>query len=263
MPALGELGLHQLLDGREPQLGEPRDLVAGERLVRDVGESGTAPEPDRLAQCPRRPGRIARAKRLSPLAEQTLEPLRVHLVVPGFEDVSRRARDHPAPGFAERPAKLRDPDAEGRLPAAGRRRAPELLEEDLLGDHLVRADEECGQQGALLLAAQGNRVPLSDDFEWPQDAEIHAWHGTLHPFARRYGLVTGDRDAGHLSTNQGGTMENAYVTGRDAAARRRGARLRGGDDRGPAALPRVARRRLGHALLPSRRLHAGVHDRAR
>ncbi len=174
VPALGELGLHELLDGREPQLGKARDLVAGERLVGDVYERGAAPDLDRLAQGLRRPGRIARAKRLTSLAEQILEPSRVDLVVTRLEDVSRCACDDPRARRAERPPKLRDPDTERRLPAAGLRLAPELVQQNLLRDDLVRADEERGQEGALLLAAEGNRVPLVDDFERPQDVEVHS-----------------------------------------------------------------------------------------
>jgi hypothetical protein len=44
----GQIRLDPLLERNQPELLEPRDLGLGERLVRDVGEGLTAPEPKRL-----------------------------------------------------------------------------------------------------------------------------------------------------------------------------------------------------------------------
>jgi len=39
-----QLGVDQLLDGADPQLGEPRGLVLVERLVREVAQRRSGPE---------------------------------------------------------------------------------------------------------------------------------------------------------------------------------------------------------------------------
>jgi hypothetical protein len=44
--AARELGVDPVLDGRDPQLGEPRRLGAGERLVQQVRERLAAEEPE-------------------------------------------------------------------------------------------------------------------------------------------------------------------------------------------------------------------------
>ena len=48
MPPGGEIGFDALLERRQPELLEPRDLGLGERLVGQVGERGAAPERERL-----------------------------------------------------------------------------------------------------------------------------------------------------------------------------------------------------------------------
>ena len=83
-----QLGLDPLLEGDEAQLLEAGDLCLGEGLVREVGE--------------RRPRQSARASRrapaaasgspprspLSPLPQETLEPVNVELLWSELEDVA-------------------------------------------------------------------------------------------------------------------------------------------------------------------------------
>jgi hypothetical protein len=45
-----EIGVDAVLQRAEPQLLETEDLTLGERLVRDVGERGAAPECERLTE---------------------------------------------------------------------------------------------------------------------------------------------------------------------------------------------------------------------
>ena len=57
-----ELGFRALLDEREPELLEPRDLLLRERLVAELCERLAAPERERLAEQRRASRRIARAR---------------------------------------------------------------------------------------------------------------------------------------------------------------------------------------------------------
>ncbi len=202
-----------------------------------------------------------RTERRSTLPEQQLEPPRVHLVLGRLEDVARRARDHSSARVAERAAKLGNPDAQRRLPAAGLRRAPELLEEDVLRNDLVRADGAPPAARAASPRAAESSAPHRR-FRAAPGREYHRWLGTLHPFARRYGLVTGGRDSGFVKPKPRRTMENTYAAAA-ASARRRRTRFHRRDHRGDDQLPRVARQQLGRAVLAPEGLHAGVHDRAR
>ena len=81
VPAEREVGLDPLLERREPQLLEPLDGRARERLVGEVGERRPAPELERLAeQRGRRAGVVARARPLG-LRRQALEAREVEVLV--------------------------------------------------------------------------------------------------------------------------------------------------------------------------------------
>ena len=71
-----EVGVDAPLERDEPQLLETKDLTLGERLVRDVGERGAAPESECLAEEPRR----GLGRRSLPLLDQALEAEQVELV---------------------------------------------------------------------------------------------------------------------------------------------------------------------------------------
>jgi hypothetical protein len=79
VPALVEVVLDRVLERRQPQLLEPADLGARERLVSDVVERRAAPQFQRLAR---------RAR-----GDQALEPLGIDEVGPDAQLVSVAARD--------------------------------------------------------------------------------------------------------------------------------------------------------------------------
>ncbi len=74
LPTEREVGVDPLLDRRESQLLERGDLALRKRLLRELGESGTTPQGQRLLE-PRGP--LGRAGR-SNLLERPPEPVRVH-----------------------------------------------------------------------------------------------------------------------------------------------------------------------------------------
>src|SRR6266700_4474441 len=92
MPADRQLRLEPLLDRRQAQLAEPRDPRLRERLVRKVGERGTAPEAERAAEQidgRLRPSALERERRL---LRPAFEAVEVETVGRDAEDVARRAR---------------------------------------------------------------------------------------------------------------------------------------------------------------------------
>jgi hypothetical protein len=88
-----EPGLDALLERREPQVVEPRDLRLRERLVGEVGERRAAPECHRLVEHRERPLGVARRQGTPALADQPLEPVRVERSRLQPELVAVRARD--------------------------------------------------------------------------------------------------------------------------------------------------------------------------
>src|SRR6185437_16779427 len=88
VPAERELGLRPLLDERQPQLVQPRDLALRERLVRELGERLAAPERERLAVEPCAPRGIARTR----LVDEPARTREVELAGLEPHGVARRAR---------------------------------------------------------------------------------------------------------------------------------------------------------------------------
>ena len=81
MAAEREVGFDPLLECRQPELLQPRDLDLGERVVRELRQRRAAPERERLAQLAAASSARPAAERPSSLLEQGLEPMEVELAV--------------------------------------------------------------------------------------------------------------------------------------------------------------------------------------
>jgi hypothetical protein len=55
----------------------------------------------------------------------------------------------------------------------GRSRSPELVDEAIVGDDLVRTGQQNGEKGPLSRSAERERTPVLDDLERSQDPELH------------------------------------------------------------------------------------------
>ena len=93
MAAEGQIGLDALLQGDQPQLVQPRDLVLGERRIGEVGEGLPPPHAERGTERLRRPRRLAPAERLLAVVQRPLEPLHVDVVAPDAQHVAARSRE--------------------------------------------------------------------------------------------------------------------------------------------------------------------------
>src|SRR6266542_1127383 len=83
------------------------------------------------------------------------------------------------PRVGEQLSELRDEclDALGRTRRPSR--TPEVLHDLVDRYDLIGAQQELGEQGALLMPAKRERSPVVVDLERPQDAEIHACFRSL------------------------------------------------------------------------------------
>ena len=145
----------------------------GERIVRELGQRGPAPELERLAERCCGSGGVAVREQPASLAEEPLEPQRVDLAGVDLEHVARgssRQRGR-APGRGERLAQLRDPDAQRRAAARRRLAAPDLVEQAVLGDDLAGAEQQAGEQRALPRPTERKPASPVVDLQWSEYAE--------------------------------------------------------------------------------------------
>src|SRR5262249_56843039 len=131
-----EIGVDPLLEREYAQLLEARDLICRERFVREVRKRRAAPEAERLVQ----------RLRVAPL-EKPLEALEVELAGLDLDGVAGGSRDDPL--CAEELAQLRDVVLDRVASGAGRLSAPQLVDQAIGRDDLVRPREQQGQHGPL------------------------------------------------------------------------------------------------------------------
>ena len=177
-----EVGVDPELDRRQPDLLEPGDRRLGEALVGEVRERRASPQRQRVAEPPRRVGRQAASKQAPPLVHQPLEAVEIERIRLDLNDVAGRSgRQHL---LRKRFAQSRDVDAQCGGGSLGRVLAPELVDQPVGGNDLVGMEEEQGEEGTWLGAAQGYLAAVVPRLERSQDPELHLTGGTLTADAR-------------------------------------------------------------------------------
>ena len=169
--AEGELGLDAILERGDMELLEPRDLVLREPLVGEIGERCPVPERQCLPQPVRGIGVVAGLECHPALSEQPLEAVAIELsrldrnAVGAADGADRVSRELLA---QRRDAVLQDL-------GGGRRRilAPELVDDHVAGERLVRVEEEQRQDRALLGAAERELSLAVERLKRPEDAVVH------------------------------------------------------------------------------------------
>ena len=171
-----EIGLDALLERHEPQLLEARDRRLGERLVREVGKRLPTPQRERRAQEPCRLLRVAGRACSARAIELALEARDVELVrldsgdVPGWT-----GRDHGlAAGLSQSFTQLGDVDLDD---LRGRRRrlvAPELVDQAVNRNDLVRPQQEDGEQRTLLRSSERQDTSTVSDLERAEKPEVQS-----------------------------------------------------------------------------------------
>ncbi len=180
MEAELELGLEEHLLRVDALFLEVPDRVLREAPVGEVGERRPAPEPERLAEFRRSLARRHRAR----LAYELLEAARVDLVRRDAEPVSGGAR-------LERVCAEQLPDPRDAVLDVCRRRRlrrplPQLVDEHVERDDVVRVKKKDGDESALLRAAQGHGRAVDPGLEWAQHAQLECRvrHERRPPYAR-------------------------------------------------------------------------------
>ena len=177
-----DLRLDPVLERGQPELVEAGDLALEERLEREVGERGPAPERERVAQ-----GCGALGRRQGPrVVHQALEPAGVDRAGVDAQQVAGRAGlDH---FLAERVPEPRDGVLHDRVGRRRRVRAPEVVDQRVHRDDRPRVQQEVGEHRALSRATKRRTRTRRARLEWSEQEELHRLaplcrqrRGTYHP----------------------------------------------------------------------------------
>ena len=166
-----EIGRDPLLEHAQAQVLEPVDLRLREGLELEVGERGSPPQAERLAEQQRPLLRLGGAS----FPRESLEARQIELVGLELEDVAGGPGEQA--GGPEQLAQLRD----GVLQRGGGRAwwvlPPELVDEPLRRHHFVHTQEEERQERALISAAEQNGFVPVENLERTEDPELE--HGLV------------------------------------------------------------------------------------
>jgi hypothetical protein len=174
LAAEGEVCFDPGLERRQSELFETGDLALGERLEREVCQWRPAPE------CEGFPKRCRRSlclttRELPPAElEQRLETMYVELVWRNLEHVARGLREQElfAGSIHKESPQPREIDAQGRVDRLWGSITPEVLDESLARDGLIRVHEEEAEERALLRAPEREWMLIPGDFKRPEDAKL-------------------------------------------------------------------------------------------
>ena len=143
----------------------------GERLEGKLGQRRAAPERQCVVQGARGAPGSPRANSSRPSASSRSKRRRSSSSRPELEHVAGRARQQ-RPG-REQLAQPRHVDVQGLHRRLGRLLAPELVDQPVAGEHLVRVHEQQRQQRALLRARERQRPVAVANLQRSQDPELH------------------------------------------------------------------------------------------
>ncbi len=170
-PAERKIRLQTQTERHEPQLLQTPDLVAGERLVLDIGQSRAPPEHERAPKHTACLFRGATGDQRPAPVEQALESVQVEGAGLDVKHITGRLRlDH---ALAEDLAQLRDIDL-GSFHRRGRRPLPPQRVDQTRGRHgLVRAQEKNGEHRPPFRPAERKLATVLPNREWTENAELH------------------------------------------------------------------------------------------
>ena len=165
-----ELRLETLLERGEPQLLEPRDRGLGERLVREIGERCSTPEPECTTEHVGGGLRVGGFERLGRVVRSALEAVEIEVSGLDVKDVARRSRLDRL--RAEGLPQLRDLALNLRHRGDRRRARVEVVGEPLHGDDAVCAQQQDRKRGALLRPTEPDRTIAVENFERSEETEL-------------------------------------------------------------------------------------------
>ena len=176
-----ELGVDPELDCGQPDLLEPGDGSLSKALKGEVGKRRASPQLQCVVESLRRVGRQAASQQAPRLVGEVLEAVEIELVGLDPDEVARRpGRQHVV---RKGLAKSRDVDAQRGRGVLGRVHAPELVDQPVGRNDLVRVEEKRSEQRTWPGPAQRNLAAFLPHLERSQDPK-------LHPHASRCGTLT-------------------------------------------------------------------------
>ncbi len=165
-----EVGVDPSLDRQQVQILQAHDRRLRERLEGEIREGRPAPEPESLAQQPGSGGGIGGGG----LLEETLEASDVELLRVDPDDVAGRDGREERRAGAERLAQPRDARLQRRSALVWSLPRPELLDQPVGGDDLVRMEEQEREQATLPRAGQRERDAVVENLQRAEDPELQA-----------------------------------------------------------------------------------------
>ena len=164
----GQVGIDGQLGGRQPQLLQPPDLGARERLRGDVGQRLAAVQRQRQSR------RVAGATAPG-LADQPLEAQRVDQLAIDPQLVRAPARhDLRAAVGGDHLAQSQDVVLDHLGRARRRLLAPQPFDQPVGRDEVIGLESEHRQHGALLRAAELERTVVDARFQVSEEPDLHA-----------------------------------------------------------------------------------------
>src|SRR5262245_39515909 len=163
----GEVRVDAILDRSQSHLREPGDLGLCERLVGELRERFTPPERKRLPELRARVNGVCGARVL----DQTLEMGQIELVRSNHDGVAGGTGDENL--RTQMLTQPRNVDLESLGGRSGRVPSPELLDQPVCGDDLVRMEEHEREQGTLVAASEPDGTVIVDDLQRPENPELH------------------------------------------------------------------------------------------
>jgi hypothetical protein len=174
MATEGEVAVDPVHQRRQPELVELGDLFTAVRFEQQTREGGTAPEGYHLTQDQGSRFGLSRGCPLAGGGKQLAEAPGVQLVEVDPEAVAAVCGlDRVVAVLSQRLAKLGDVDIDGLLRRRRGRRAPELVDQSLAGDELIRVQKQNRKDEPLLRPAQRDRLALVGHLERPEDPVLH------------------------------------------------------------------------------------------
>ena len=165
-----EPGIDSQLGRLQAQLLEPRHLTLGEGLLGEVGQRRPPPQRDGLQQQLARGDAVPLGHRGVRAPQETREPERVELRLTDPEDVSRRLGQKKS--VPERLAQPRHVHLDHVAGAGRGRLAPDLPDQTVARDHLVRGQQQHRQQSPLPIRAELDRPPVTPHLQRAQNPEL-------------------------------------------------------------------------------------------
>ena len=154
-----DLGLDAVLERREPELVQPRDLRLEEALEGEVGKRRATPEPERVTE----PGGPLCRRQRPRVVHEPFEA--AASIVPGS---ARRTYPGACVSIARPPEHApKPPDGvlHDRVRGRRRRAGPEVVDQGVRGDDRARMQDEVGKHGALSRASERDPLPACSRFE--------------------------------------------------------------------------------------------------